>query len=488
MFSELEELRIPGLTDCAEFCQTSRMCPFCLVGIAVLLLLLIPAAAAAQVSIPAPGTQKDQQQQSQTTAHPRMQTNMAEMPGMQMPMDLSSALLMEESSGTSVQPRAWAMPMVLTHIGPWQLSWMAQAFIVDVQQSQVNTSPGTLQRGGDKLYSTNWGMLGAQHSLAGGTLMLRTMVSLEPATITDRRYPELFQFGETAYGQPIVDGQHPHNLAMEIGAQYAHPLGKSVFNFYYAPVGDPVLGPTAYPHRASAAELPQATLGHHYEDSTHIADNVATAELAWHTVHIEAGGFYGREPGENRWTLEFGPMNSWASRVTWLPARNWQAQISTGRLNHPEALSTGDEERTTASIEYATGERAATVIWGRDYKTAGHYAVNAITAEGVLPIERKNYLTGRFEWSQRDELFADRPALESTLPRWFDISAYTAGYTREVGNWHDAKFGIGANATVYGMDTSVRNVLTGIYGDHPWGASAYLRVRLKATSKVAGMH
>jgi hypothetical protein len=47
------------------------------------------------------------------------------------------------------------------------------------------------------------------------------------------------------------------------------------------------LGPTAFPHRASAAELPQATLGDHYEDSTHIADNMATAELAWHRFHVE---------------------------------------------------------------------------------------------------------------------------------------------------------------------------------------------------------
>jgi hypothetical protein len=173
-------------------------------------------------------------------------------------------------------------------------------------------------------------------------------------------------------------------------------------------------------------------------------------------------------------------MDSWTSRLTWLPARNWQAQISTGRIHHPEAKSPGDEERTTASVEYAEGERAASLIWGRDYKTAGHYAVNAITAEGVLPVWHKDLLTGRFEWSQRDELFADQPALESTLPRWFDIAAYTAGYTREVGAWHNADFGVGANATTYGMgDAPARDALTNIYGDRPWGVSVYLRVRLK---------
>ena len=456
------------------------MCPLCLIEIVIISIVLIPAAAVAQMQKPASQSPGRQEQHAQASNRPGMQMAM---PGMEMPISLSWALLMEESSGTSVQPRGWAMPMVMTHSGAWQLSWMAQAFLVDVQQSHVNNPPGALERGGDKLYSTNWGMLGAQHSLLSGTVMLRTMLSLEPATITGRRYPELFQIGETAYGQPIIDGQHPHNLFMEIGAQYAHSIGRAVLNIYYAPVGDPALGPTAYPHRASAAELPQATLGHHYEDSTHIADNVATAEVAWHSVHIEAGGFYGHEPGENRWTVEFGPMDSWATRLTWLPARNWQAQISTGRIHHPEAISPGDEERTTASVEYARGERAAIFIWGRDYKTAGHDAVNAITAEGALPVAQRNLLTGRFEWSQRDELFADEPALESMLPRWFDIAAYTAGYSREISSWHGADFGIGANGTVYRMgETRAHNALTNIYGDHPWGASVYVRVRLKPAS------
>jgi len=461
------------------------MCPFCLIGIILLLIVLAPAVAAAQVQTPAPQPPSGRQQSMQADMQMNM-PGMPEMPGMQAPANRASTLLMQQSSGTSTQPLGWAMPMVMTRTGAWQLSWMGQAFAVEVQQSHVNTPPGAIQRGGDKLYSTNWGMLGAQRPLAGGAVLLSTMLSLEPATIAARRYPELFQFGETAFGQPIVDGQHPHNLFMEIGTQYAHSAGRAVFSLYYAPVGDPALGPTAYPHRASAAELPQATLGHHYEDSTHIAANVATAELAWRRLHLEAGGFHGREPGENRWTIGFGPMDSWTSRFTWLPAHNWQAQVSTARLHHPEALSPGDEERTTASVEYASGERAATIIWGRDYKTAGHYAVNAITAEAVLPIASRNYLTGRFEWSQRDELFADQPALEATLPRWFDISAYTAGYTREIAQWHDAGLGIGANGTAYGMPNTP--ALAGIYAAHPWAVSAYLRIRLKPAAKPVATH
>ena len=422
--------------------------------------------------------------------------DMGDMPGMGTPAGAAAKLLMGESSGTSVQPRGWAMPMVMAKIGAgtraWRLGWMAQAFATDVQQSHIATPAGEITRGGDKLYSTNWGMLSAERGLGGGAVQLRTMLSLEPATITGRRYPELFQFGETAYGQAIEDGQHPHNFVMEASAQYAHRAGGAVVNLYYAPAGDPALGPTAYPHRASAAELPQATLAHHYEDSTHIADNVATAEVAWTKLHVEASGFHGREPGENRWTVGWGAMDSWSARLTWLPLKDWAAQVSTGRLHHPEALEADDEERTTASVEYARGERAASVIWGRDYKTqdtggktrvgAGSgYAVNAVTVEGVTPAGKKNYITGRVEWSQRDELFGAQGAIGSPLSRWIDVTAFTGGYTRELGRWRDAAVGVGANATGYQVDDL--SAISAVYGMRPWGVSVYVRVRLKERSK-----
>jgi hypothetical protein len=155
--------------------------------------------------------------------------------------DMSSAemFLMNESSGTGFEPSAWPMPMAMTRVGDWRLMWMAQAFIVGTQQAGP--------RGGDKLYSSNWGMLGAMHKVGGGSFMLRSMLSLEPATVTNRRYPLLFQTGETAFGIPLVDAQHPHDFVMELSAQHAHPLGENgIWNIYYAPAGDPALGPVAY--------------------------------------------------------------------------------------------------------------------------------------------------------------------------------------------------------------------------------------------------
>src|SRR5579872_7227678 len=224
---------------------------------------------------------------------------------MQMQTNEAGMFLMNEASGTSENPQSWQMPMFMPRLGSWNVMLMGQAFIADTQQSGP--------RAGDKLYSTNALMGMAEHAAGRGSFGFDLMLSLEPATVTGERYPELFQTGETAYGRPIVDGQHPHNFVMGIGAHYAHRAGESVMlHFYYAPVGDPALGPVAFPHRASAQELPEAPISHHWQDSTHIADNVATAELRYKIVSLEASGFYGTEPPENRWILTTGPMNSYS--------------------------------------------------------------------------------------------------------------------------------------------------------------------------------
>lgn len=443
---------------------------------ALLIALALPmmtSLASAQQTSPAPSAEQ-QDSAGQDMSDMDMSTSG------KMPMSASSNFLMHQSDGTSIQPSAWDMPMVLTHVGNWSLMWMGQAFLVETQQTGPPAGKSTpAATGMDKLWSTNWGMLGAIHTLGKGSLLLSTMLSLEPATVSDRRHPELFQTGETAYGVPIVDGQHPHNFVMELATQYARPIGSFVGYAYYGLVGAPALGPPAYPHRASAAELPQAPLGHHWEDSTHIAYNVATVGAKKGIVRLEASGFYGQEPGENRWTMDLGPMNSWSARATLTPSPTWVFEVSTGELHHPEASEPGNEERTVASAEYARGFNAFSLIWGRNYKTAGKYAVNAATAEGVFGFKRKNFLTGRFEWSQRDELFAADPAVEETFlaigRRWFDVAAYTAGYTRDLGTWRDAEIGLGANVSVY----TVPELIQPYYGAHPFGANVYLRLRLR---------
>jgi hypothetical protein len=395
-------------------------------------------------------------------------------------MNAAGSFLMGQSSGTAYQPSAWPMPMVMNRAGSWDLMWMGQAFIVGTQQSGP--------RGGDKIYSANWGMLGAVHKLGRGSVMLRGMVSLDPMTVTSRRYPLLFQTGEAAFGQPIIDGQHPHDLLMELSVQYAHPIGeRGMFNVYYAPVGDAALGPVAFPHRASAMELPQATLAHHWQDATHIANNLVTAGVNWGKVRVEASGFRGKEPNENRWNIDMGPMDSWSARLSVFPTRNWMAQVSGGRLTSPEEFHPDNVDRITASIHHivpkpAGNYWATSLIWARNYKTIGKYGTQAITAETVAPIGRKNFITGRFEWSQRDELFEydhdlAHEMVEQTGKRAFDVAAYTAGYTRDFDFIRNVQTGIGANVTLYGIDSALKPY----YGDRPWGVNFFVRFRLKPT-------
>src|ERR1700746_2240112 len=94
----------------------------------------------------------------------------------------------------------------------------ANVFVLDEQQSS--------SRGGDKFFSTNWFMGMAQHKLGPGTFPGRLMLSLEPATVPQRLYPLLFQQGETAFGKPIADGQHPHDFIMELAALYDLRMGE----------------------------------------------------------------------------------------------------------------------------------------------------------------------------------------------------------------------------------------------------------------------
>ncbi|MBV9401748.1 MAG: hypothetical protein JO062_27475 [Bryobacterales bacterium] len=388
---------------------------------------------------------------------------------------------MNVASGTSVNPASWPMPMLMTHFGNWNATLMGQTFIVETQQSGP--------RGADKLYSPNWIMATLSHRVGeNGAFQLDAMLSLDPATITGRRYPLLFQTGETAYGLPLVDAQHPHNFVMALGVHYARQVSENLsIEGYVAPVGDPALGPVAYPHRASAMELPEAAISHHWMDSTHVADEVITAGLAYKKWKLEASGFYGAEPGENRWIIETGPINSWSSRLWFFPSKNWAAQFSGGRIAHPEQLEPGDQVRTTASLAYtkplAGGAWSSTIAWGRNHSTATKRDLNSYLIESVLPMQRKNFITGRIEVVDKDELFADQPTLEQQLNRvygsTFRVGAYTIGYTRDIALFRNAAMGIGANFSAYSLPGAIKPD----YGDHPVGGNVFLRIRLKSANQ-----
>lgn len=409
----------------------------------------------------------------QLMSHQRM-GNMSQMA----PMNTAERFLLNFSAGTALNPAAWPMPMVMKNFRGWNTMFMGQAFVIDTQQSGP--------RGGDKFYSSNWLMANTAHRIGKtGAFQFQLMMSLEPATITQRRYPLLFQTGESAFGKPIVDGQHPHDLFMGMAFQYARSLGEStILQLSYSPVGDPALGPVSFPHRASALELPQATLAHHWQDSTHIANNVVTAGIAWRKVKVEASGFYGREPNENRWNIDFGAMDSWSARLWFFPTPNWAAQFSAGRLHNPEEQHPGDVVRTTASLHYskpiAGSSWSSSVIWGRNHNVAEQRNTNSYVAETAMPIGRRNIVTGRAELVDKDELFANNHELEDRVNErygsTFRIGAYTAGYTRDVPLFRYLQTGVGANIEFY----SLPHTLKPFYGNHPLGGNVFIRVRLRS--------
>jgi len=126
-------------------------------------------------------------------------------------------------------------------------------------------------RGSNQLGIINWAMAAASRPLGGGQLQLRAMLSAEPWTIGSRGYPLLVQSGESYQGAPLHDRQHPHDLFMELSAVYERPVARNLgLSALLAPVGEPAVGPVAFPHRPSAADDPLAPISHHWQDGTHI--------------------------------------------------------------------------------------------------------------------------------------------------------------------------------------------------------------------------
>jgi hypothetical protein len=406
------------------------------------------------------------------------------MPGMSMPNapqanPFIESIIQHSTSGTSAEPDSTSAPMLMTTKGKWTLMFHGTAFVNAIQQSGA--------RGHDKVFSTNWFMPMAQRSIGeNGMLTLRTMLSLEPATVTGRFYPELFQVGETAFGKGIVDGQHPHDLFMEIAALYDHKLGRdTLLSFYAAPVGDPAMGPAAYPHRASASEDPIAPLGHHLQDSTHIASDVITAGFTHKIFRVEASGFHGREPDENRWNIDQGKLDSWSSRMTVNPAQHWSAQYSFARLTSPEALHpTEDIDRMTSSVMYnrplKNGNFAGTLLWGRN-KTSDNQVFNGYLAEGTLRFAKTNNVWSRIELVDRSsELLLGNNALPGSPDNFIGrVKAFTAGYDHDFDLIPHITTAFGGQVTVYGAPDTVK----AIYGSHPVGVVLFVHFKVKGNGQ-----
>ena len=388
-------------------------------------------------------------------------------------------------SGTSWQPDSSPMPMLHKQAGEWLLMFHYN-FVAG-----VNRQGGP--RGVTKFESANWFMPSAVRRVGPGTLELRGMLSAEPFTFPPGGSPLLFQTGETYKGEPLIDRQHPHDLFMELSANYTVPVGENASWFVYAGYpGEPALGPNAFMHRASASENTSAPLSHHLQDSTHIAFGVLTTGFTYRWFKLEGSVFNGREPDENRYDFEANPWSSRSLRLWFAPNSNWSMQVSHGFLKNPEALEPGDVRRTTASISYnkpfERGNWASSLIWGRNHEAHDGeiFNLNGYVAESTVKFLDRNYFYTRLELVDKNQLLRDADRLSLGISEHhpsFRIGAYTFGGARDIWNTKTTSFAIGSDLTFY----SKPSILDSIYGSNPVSWKLFFRVR-PAPMNMSSMH
>ncbi len=239
------------------------------------------------------------------------------------------------------------------------------------------------------------------------------------------------------------------------------------------------------------------TLGHHQEDSTHISDDVVTIGVTRGWLRLEGSGFHGREPNEHRWQVQQGAIDSWSTRLTLEPGRNWSGQYSWGHLHSPEQLFPDEnQDRMTASVMYnrpfgpshsmptgapgpdATrpGNWATTLVWGRTRDLPDNLIENSYLLESTVRFRERNYAFTRIENVDRtNELLLGEHALppdfrEESAGR---VQAYTFGYDRDLGHFPHLSTAFGAQVTAYHPGLRLQPV----YGTDPMGVVIFLRLR-----------
>jgi YHS domain-containing protein len=393
----------------------------------------------------------------------------------------SSALApaQREGSGTAWQPDATPMYAIHWQRGQWQLMAHENLFIQFLQESGA--------RGDDQVGSINWFMGMAQRRVGTSAhLMLRGMFSAEPWTIRGCGYPDLLASGEQCAGETIHDRQHPHDLAMEIAAEYDAQLTPRLrWQIYGGLAGEPALGPVAYPHRLSAMVNPLAPIAHHWLDSTHVSFGVVTAGVYGRKWKAEASAFNGREPDDRRTNFDFGALDSFSGRLWLVPTANISLQASAGRLREAEA-SEGigprrDVNKVTATATYhrvlEQTAWASTVGWGRNNES-GH-ATNAVLAETTLTFADRHSWFGRLEVVGKTPHDLDVATTADTVT----VAKVQGGYTRYLSPRRGFSAGLGVEASI-GL---VPERLHSSYGSRA-NAGGGVFLTLRPSMMTAGTH
>ncbi|HTO39811.1 MAG TPA: hypothetical protein VL026_02450, partial [Rhizomicrobium sp.] len=246
--------------------------------------------------------------------HADMDMSNMDMPNEDMAaMDMAHGLLgtypaTRDASGTSWQPDAASHGGLHASAGDWMLMGHLRLDAIYDWQSGP--------RGDDMGFLAGMAMGMAQRDFGANTLMFRAMLSPDPF-MGKRGYPLLLASGETANGTThLVDRQHPHDLLMELSATASHRFDQHTSAFvYFGYPGEPAFGPSAFMHRASGMDNPQAPITHHWLDSTHITFGVVTAGVVHENWKLELSRFTGREPDQFRFNFDRARFDSTAARL-----------------------------------------------------------------------------------------------------------------------------------------------------------------------------
>jgi hypothetical protein len=316
----------------------------------------------------------------------------------------------------------------------------------------------------------------AQRSLGDGHLTLRGMISLDPL-MGKSGYPLLLQTGETADGvTALVDRQHPHDFFMELAGIYSASVapGASAFLYLGYP-GEPALGPPTFMHRYSGMDNPEAPIGHHWLDATHVTFGVATAGFVYDNWKFEGSIFNGREPDEHRWDFDPLRLDSASARVSWNPGADWAIQVSYGYINAPEQLEPDvSQHRLTASAIYNRklehGNWQTTFAWGQNNQQPGPTS-NAYLLESALGWYAHT-IFARAENDQKNELFPHGSPLHG---QEFSVSKFSLGYVYDIPLAEHLSLGLGAVGSLYALPSA----LDPYYGSNPGSYMLFTRVKLK---------
>ena len=379
-----------------------------------------------------------------------------------------------EGSGTSWQPDNSPHEGIHAQYGEWMTMW--HALFNGVYDNQGGP------RGDTKTFVGGMAMAMAERQVDASTFGFRAMLSPDPL-MGASGYPLLLGTGETADGRTtLVDRQHPHDLFMELGAVYSYQLAKTSSMYLYAGLpGDPALGPSAFMHRTSGLDIPEAPITHHWLDSTHITYGAVTAGVVLDTVKLEASAFRGREPDQFRYDIEAPKLDSYSARASWNRTAELSMQVSRGHLTSPEQLAPiVNENRLTASLSYtklfnAGDVWATTLAWGRKYNSPGN-VLDGYLAESELFFKNGVTLFTRAERLQNDELLERGEMATPFLIQQpvFTVGKVTAGGIYDFIRTQNMRIGLGALVSRYDIPDALKTE----YGD-PTSYMIFARLKIQ---------